>query len=91
MDTGLGGHYTGDMKKVVVYTTPACVYCQMVKAFLIKKGIKYEEKNVATDTKAREEMIKASGQMGVPVVVVGKDIVVGFDKGTLEHLLGQPE
>jgi len=63
----------------------------MVKAFLIKKGVGYEEKNVAADETARKELIELSGQMGVPVTVIGENVIIGFDKGALEHLLEHPE
>ena len=79
------------MEKPIVYTTPTCVYCRMVKAFLIKKGVGYEEKNVATDETARKELVKISGQMGVPVTVIGENVIIGFDKGALEHLLEHRE
>lgn len=75
------------MKKVTIYSTPTCVYCKMAKDFFQKNGIVYEEHNVATDMQAREEMFAKSHQMGVPVIDVGGQIVVGFDKKTLEDIL----
>ncbi|MDD5710887.1 MAG: glutaredoxin family protein [Candidatus Colwellbacteria bacterium] len=75
------------MDKPIIYTTPTCMYCKMVKAFLIKKGVGYEEKDVAADETARKELVEISGQLGVPVTVIGEHVVVGFDKGALEHLL----
>ncbi len=75
------------MKKVIIYSTPTCVYCRMAKDFFQKNGIAYEEHNVAIDQKAREEMFAKSQQMGVPVIDVGGEIIVGFDKKTLEGLL----
>lgn len=75
------------MDKPTVYTTPSCVYCKMVKAYFEEKGIEFDEKDVAADEKARNEMIQKSGQMGVPVAVIGDQVVVGFDKGTLEMIL----
>ncbi len=76
------------MPKVIIYTTPTCVYCKMAKALFQEKGVQYEEKNVATDLPARQEMIDKSGQLGVPVIDVGGKIVVGFDKNKLLELLG---
>ncbi len=73
---------------VIIYSTPSCVYCKMAKAYFDQSGVKYEDKNVAVDEKAREEMIKKSGQLGVPVIDVGGNIVVGFDKSELSRLLG---
>ena len=60
----------------------------MAKAFLKKQGIAYDEKDVASDDKAREEMIQKSGQLGVPVIDVDGKIAVGFDKQKLSELLG---
>ena len=76
------------MTKVTIYTTPTCVYCKMAKAFFEEKRVAYAEHNVASDDKAREEMIKKSGQLGVPVIDVGGEIVIGFDKPRLSELLG---
>ena len=75
-------------KKVTIYTTPTCVYCKATKEFFQEKNITYEEKNVAEDEKARDHMVQASGQMGVPVIEIGEDIVIGFDKPKLSELLG---
>ncbi len=78
--------------KVIIYTTPTCVFCQQTKEFFNKHQIEYEEKNVAADTQAAKEMVDLSHQMGVPVVVVKKDdtqeVVVGFDKARLMQILG---
>ncbi len=76
------------MAKVTIYTTPTCVYCKMAKAFFAQHNVSYNEKNVATDLAAREEMVNKSHQLGVPVIDVDNSIVVGFDQRTLEQLLG---
>ena len=75
------------MPKVIIYTTPSCVYCKMTKEFFKENNISYEEKDVATDAAAREDMIKKSGQMGVPVIDVDVELTVGFDKERLSGLL----
>ncbi len=75
------------MAKVTIYSTPTCVYCRMAKDFFNANGIAYEEHNVASDLAAREDMFKKSHQMGVPVIDVDGQIIVGFDKKTLEDLL----
>ncbi len=75
------------MKNVSIYSTPTCVYCKEAKEFFKANKISYTEYNVATDAAKRQEMIEKSGQMGVPVIEVDKDIVVGFDKATLSQLL----
>lgn len=76
------------MKPVAIYTTETCSYCKLAKEFFQKNNVAYEEFNVGTDLAKRQEMIEKSGQMGVPVITVGGDIVVGFNKPRLEELLG---
>ncbi len=76
------------MPEVKVYTTPTCPWCMRVKQFLDERGIPYEEYDVAADAARAEEMIQKSGQMGVPVIEVDGEIVVGFDRSRLEELLG---
>jgi len=76
------------MPKVTIYTTPSCVYCKMAKAFFKENTIAYEEKDVAVDAKAREEMIAKSGQMGVPVIEIDGNIIIGFDQPRLKEALG---
>lgn len=76
------------MAKVIIYSTPVCVYCKMAKEFFAKNNVAYEEHDVASDTKAREEMVEKSGQLGVPVIDIDNNIVIGFDQKTLENLLG---
>jgi len=76
------------MKKVVIYTTPTCGYCHMAKDYFKEKGVEYEEKDVSVDAEAREEMVNKTNQMGVPVIEVGDDILIGFNKPKLVELLG---
>lgn len=75
------------MPKITIYTTPTCVYCKMTKAFFKEHNVQYEEKDVTTDDKAREEMVQKSQQMGVPVIDIDGQILVGFDKEGLTKLL----
>lgn len=75
-------------KKVKIYSTPTCFYCVKVKEFFAKNGIKYDDVNVASDLKAREEMVRKSHQLGVPVIEIGHEIIVGFDRVALEQALG---
>lgn len=76
------------MAPVTIYTTPTCVYCKMAKEFFRENNVQYEEKNVAEDAAARDLMVQKSGQLGVPVIDIGGEIVVGFDKPRLAELLG---
>lgn len=74
-------------KKVTIYSTPSCHYCHLAKDFFNQNGVKYEEYDVVSDLAKRQEMVDKSGQMGVPVIIVGEDIVVGFDQPFLEEIL----
>ena len=76
-------------KKVIIYSTPTWPYCVRAKEFLSQKGISYIEHNVAQDREAAKEMIKKSGQMGVPVILIDSEFVVGFNKPKLEELLSK--
>ncbi|HVU06329.1 MAG TPA: glutaredoxin domain-containing protein [Candidatus Paceibacterota bacterium] len=75
------------MKKVEIYSTPVCTYCAAAKDFFKKNNVEYTEYNVASDQAKRAEMLEKSGQMGVPVIDVGGDIVVGYDEKVLKELL----
>jgi glutaredoxin-like YruB-family protein len=75
------------VKKVAIYTTPTCTYCQEAKEFFQSKNIQYDEFDVATDIEKRQEMIQKTGQLGVPVIAVGDRLMVGFDSNTLSDLL----
>jgi glutaredoxin 3 len=75
------------MAKVIIYSTPVCVYCKMAKEFFAKNNVAYEEHDVASDAAARAEMVEKSGQLGVPVIDIDSNIIVGFDQKTLEKLL----
>ena len=75
-------------KTVTIYSTPTCHFCQMTKDFLKEKGIGYTDYNVASDLEKRQEMIQKSGQMGVPVIFVGSEMIIGFDKERLVSTLG---
>jgi glutaredoxin-like YruB-family protein len=72
------------MPKVTVYSTPTCPWCQKVKEFLKENNVAYHEINVAADHTAAQDMIEKSGQMGVPVIDIDGQIIVGFDKNALK-------
>ncbi len=74
------------MSEVVVYTSNTCPYCTLAKNYLSEKGVSYTEKNVQTDKEARKELM-AMGHMGVPVLLVDGQEIVGFDKEKLDDLL----
>ena len=81
----------GDVKmaehKVKVYSTPSCPWCHKAKDFLKEKNVEFEDIDVRADQKAADEMMKKSGQMGVPVIDIDGKIIVGFDKEEMEKLL----
>ena len=79
------------MSKVTVYSTPTCHFCHMAKDFFTEKGILFEDFNVATDLEKRKEMVDKSGQMGVPVIIIKNEVVVGFNKPKIMELLGIKE
>lgn len=73
--------------KATVYTIDTCIYCTKVKKYLSEKKVKYEEKNVQEDSKARKELL-SMGYRTVPVIVLGKEEIVGFDKEKIDKILG---
>ncbi|MFH1636883.1 MAG: glutaredoxin domain-containing protein [Candidatus Woesearchaeota archaeon] len=73
--------------KVKVYSTQACPYCHMAEDFLKENKIEFEHIDVSNDQEAAKEMVEKSGQMGVPVIDVDGEIVIGFDRGRLKELL----
>jgi glutaredoxin 3 len=74
-------------KHVTIYSTPTCHFCHMAKGFFAEKGVQYTEHNVAADLEKRKEMMEKSGQMGVPVITVGDELIVGYDQERLAQLL----
>ena len=74
---------------IKVYTTDSCPWCDKAKNFLKSKNLEYTELNVQDDMEAREEMIKKSRQMGVPVLDINDNIIIGFDKPAILKALGK--
>ncbi len=72
---------------VIVFTTPTCSWCRKVKSYLKEKQIRYKEIDVSKDERAMRDMVKKSGQMGVPQLWINNRPVVGFDKDKIERLL----
>lgn len=75
------------MANVKVYSTPTCPYCKLVKGFLAENNIQFEEIDVAKNQSAAQEMVARSGQMGVPVLDIDGQMVVGFDRAKIKKLL----
>ena len=76
------------MHTVTIYSTPTCHFCHMAKDFFNANKISFTDMNAATDIVARKEAVSKSGQMGVPVIDIDSNIVVGFDEPKLRKLLG---
>lgn len=74
-------------KQVTIYTTPTCHFCHAAKAFFDETGVVYQDFNVMEDQEKRKEMIDMTGQMGVPVIRIGDEVVIGFDQGKIQELL----
>ena len=75
------------MFMVTIYTTTHCPYCKLAKDYFSTNNVSYREINVEADDEAAAEMIRKSGQMGVPVIDVNGSIVVGFDRDAIERAL----
>ena len=73
--------------RVDIYTSPTCGYCHQAKQFLNERGIRYFEYDVSRDQDAAERMVNLTGQMGVPVLVIDGQVVLGFDRNRIESLL----
>jgi glutaredoxin-like YruB-family protein len=85
--TNLDTVLTEKNRKIIVYSTPTCHYCTMAKNYFTKMGVQYEDINVGMDRAAAEVMIKKSGQMGVPVIDIDGQIIVGFQPEVFEKLI----
>ncbi len=78
----------GAHPKVTVFSTPTCPYCTMAKQYLKEKNVVFEDVDVSRDQAKAMQMVQKSGQMGVPQLWIGDDVVVGFDKGRINKLIG---
>ena len=74
--------------KVIVFSTPTCSFCTAAKHYFRQQGIKYRDVDVSRDPAAARDMVRRSGQQGVPVIDIGGKIVVGFDRNKINQLLG---
>lgn len=76
------------MKDVVIYSTPTCHFCHAAKEFFTENKVEFTDHDVSEDLVARKEMVDKSGQMGVPVIFIGEDMIVGFDESVVKEKLG---
>ncbi|HRY52731.1 MAG TPA: glutaredoxin domain-containing protein [Candidatus Portnoybacteria bacterium] len=72
---------------IKVYSTPTCTYCVTLKKFLTEKGIKFEAVDVSQNEADLQEMVDKSGQMGVPVIDIDGQVIVGFNRNKIVELL----
>ena len=75
------------MESVTIYTTPTCHFCHAAKDFFAENNVEFTEHDVAADQEKRQEMIEMTGQMGVPVIKIGNDAIIGFDEAKVKELL----
>lgn len=76
------------MKNVTIYTTATCHFCHLAKDFFKANNVVYTEYDVASNLEKRKEMIEKSGQMGVPVITIDNELIIGFDKPVIVKALG---
>lgn len=75
------------MKNVTIYSTPTCHFCAAAKEYFKENNVAYTEHDVASDLDKRSEMVELTGQMGVPVIRIDDDIIIGFDEQKIGELL----
>lgn len=75
------------MKEVTMYSTPTCHFCHMAEDYFKEKEIAYTKHDVSVDAEKRAEMMELTGQMGVPVIKIGDELVIGFNQAKIEELL----
>lgn len=78
---------TAPQPRVVVFTTPTCSWCRRAKQYLQEKKVRFKEVDVSRDQSAARDLVRMTGQMGVPVILVGSRPIVGFDRAQLDRLL----
>jgi len=78
---------TKKQPRVIVFSTPTCSYCRAAKKYLKQKGVRFTDVDVSRDQQAARDMLRRSGQQGVPVIDIGGHIVVGFDRAKIDRLL----
>ncbi len=76
------------MAKITVYSTPTCMWCRKVKSYFKEHNIPFKDYDVSSNQDKAQEMVRKSGQMGVPVIIIDNSVIVGFDKNKIDNLLG---
>ncbi len=73
--------------RIIVFSTPSCPWCNRVKRYLKEKGFRYRDIDVSKDEKAARDVVRKTGQMGVPVILINNRPIVGFNKAEIDRLL----
>jgi len=76
-----------DQPKVIVFSTPTCSFCNQAKRYFREKNIRFTDVNVSRDQSAARDMVRRTGQMGVPVILINNKPIVGFDRPKINQLL----
>ena len=79
---------TRPQPKVIVFSTPTCSYCNMAKQYFRQKNVRFTDIDVSRDQSAARDMVRRSGQMGVPVIDIGGKVIVGFNRPKIDQMLG---
>lgn len=74
--------------RVIIFTTPTCSYCNLAKQYFRRNKVRFRDVDISKDQAAARDVVRRSGQMGVPVIDIGGKIIVGFDKPKINQLLG---
>jgi len=74
-------------KRVIVFSTPTCTYCTQAKRYLRERGVRFRDVDVSKDAAAARDLVRRSGQQGVPVLDIGGRIIVGFNRPEIDKLL----
>lgn len=74
--------------KIVVFSTPQCPWCSKVKTYLKKQGYRFKDVDISRDTKAAQDVVRKTGQTGVPVILINNRPIVGFNKKEIDRMLG---
>ncbi len=78
---------TSTQKKVEIYSTPSCHFCHMAKEWLTEKNVPFVDYNEGEDMARRKELVEITGQMGVPVIKIGEEVMVGFNQEQMAKIL----
>lgn len=78
---------TTNTKKIEIFSTPTCHFCSLAKEWFKEKGLTYTEYNVAADIDKRKEMVEMTGQLGVPVIRIGEEVLIGYNPSKMSEIL----